>query len=172
MLKVTSKIGGKAINNLTPKKRGRPPKVVQSTLAAMQENNDPDIRHVRDLAVNDRTEVLGGDPNFRYRWVEESKLRSREYQGYTKETDPNVRTHFDGNYMPAEGYDRRLANKGGMVLCKIPETLAKKRDAIKSEKVAQQSRAMEAQHISEMQQAGGAILGANDSFVTGLANGD
>lgn len=172
MLKVTSK-GSKQVINLAPKKRGRPPKNQPSVLATMQNNDDPDIRFVRDLTVSDRTEILEGkDPNFRYRWCEESKLRTREYQGYTKVTDPNVRTHFDGNYMPAEGFDRRMSNKGGMVLCKIPESLAKKRDAIKSEKVNQQSQAMEAQHISEMQQAGGAVLGANDPFVGGLANGD
>ena len=175
MLKVSSKGGssGKMMANLTPKKRGRPAKVRPSTLETMKATEDPDIRFVRDLTVGDRTEILDGkDPNFRYRWVEESQLRTREYQGYTKVTDPNVRTHFDGNYMPAEGFDRRMQNKGGMVLCKIPESLARKRDAIKTEKATQQSQAMEAQHVSAMQQAGGAVLSANDPFVGSLANGD
>ena len=172
MLKVTNK-GSKNVVNLSPKRRGRPPKVRPSVIEEMKANNDPDIRFLRDLSVNDRTEIIDGkDPNFRYRWVEESKLRTREAQGYTKVSDPNIRTHFDGNYMPAEGYDSRMQNKGGMILCKIPESLAKKRDAMKSEKIAQQSQAAEARHVSEMVQGGGAVLGADDPFVAGLTNGE
>lgn len=175
MLKVSNKANGgmKQVPNLNQKRRGRPPKVQKTILAAMQENEDPDIRFVRDLSVNDRTEIIDGkDPNFDYRWVEESQMRLRESQGYTKVNDSDVRTHFDGNYMPAEGYDRRMANKGGMVLCKIRKELKQKRDAIKSEKIAMASQAAEQRHVADMQGAGGAVLGASDPFVASLANGE
>jgi len=175
MLKVTNKAGSsvKRLNELNPaKRRGRPPKARPSTLETMSAQNDPDIRFIRDLTVTDRTGVVeGADPSKEYRWCEESKLRTRQFQGYTRVTDSKVKTHFDGNFMPAEGYDMRQANKGGMVLCEIPKSLHQKRQAIKAEKTRQQSDAMEAQHISEMQQSG-AVLSASDSFVEGLANGD
>lgn len=174
MLKVTNKVGSSAMkrpptDETAPRRRGRPPKVRPSTLETMKTNEDPDLRFVRDLAVSDRTEILEGkDASFRYRWCEETKVRTRESQGYTKVDDKDVKTHFDGNYMPAEGFDARKANKGGLVLMKIPETLGKKRDALKAEKVSQQSQAMEAQHTSAMRDAGGEVLDANDSFVAGL----
>ncbi|HEY5997964.1 MAG TPA: hypothetical protein VI078_01505 [bacterium] len=171
MLKVTK--GTRTPVNLTPKKRGRPPKVRPSVLDTMKANEDPDIRFMRDLTVNDRTEVINGDPNFVYRWCEESKLRTREMQGYEKNPDPDVKTHFDGNYMPPEGYDRRLTNKGGMVLCRIKKSLHEKRVAYKAEEVAKQSAAMEAQHVSEMRQTGYEVLGASDPVVVGgLSNGE
>ena len=176
MLKVTNKVGSsmRRIPDVsgTAKRRGRPPKAMASTLATMNAQNDPDIRFIQDLTVTDRTAVVeGADPSKHYRWCEESKMRTRQFQGYVKVSDPNVKTHFDGNFMPAEGYDMRQANKGGMILCEIPKTLYQKRQAIKAEKNRQQSEAMEVQHISEMQQSG-TVLGANDSFVEGLANGD
>lgn len=177
MLKVTNRVGSSAgrsntVGVIAPKKRGRPPKVRPTTLETMKTNDDPDMRFIRDLAVSDRTEILEGkEDGFRYRWCEESKVRTRESQGYSK-ADDGVKTHFDGNYMPAEGYDARKANKGGLVLMKIPETLGKKRDAIKAEKVEAQSRSMEAQHVNSMRDAGGEVLGANDSFVGDMANGD
>jgi hypothetical protein len=173
MLKVTNRIGSSAAKaaaaNVAPKRRGRPPKVRPSTLEAMKTNEDPDMRFILDLSGSDRTEILEGAPDgFRLRWCEESKVRTRESQGYTKVDDPKVKTHFDGNYMPAEGYDVRKANKGGLILMKIPETLAKKRDAIKAEKVDRQSQSMESQHLSSMRDAGGEVLGADDAFVSGL----
>lgn len=175
MLKVTNKAGSgmKRVNEMgTGKRRGRPPKVRPSVLETMNAQNDPDIRFIQDLTVTDRTAVVeGADPTKEYRWCEESKMRTRQFQGYAKVTDSNVKTHFDGNFMPAEGYDMRQAKKGGMILCEIPKTLYQKRQAIKADKTRQQSDAMEAQHVSEMQQ-GGTVLASNDSFVEGLANGD
>lgn len=174
MLKVTNKAGSRQKLNefVASKRRGRPPKRSPSVLETMNAQNDPDIQFIRDLTMNDPTAIVeGADPTKEYRWCEESKMRTRQFQGYAKVTDPNVKTHFDGNVMPAEGYDMRRANKGSMILCEIPKTLYQKRQAIKSEKTRQQSDAMEAQHITEMQQ-GGTVLGANDSFVAGLANGD
>lgn len=176
MLKVTNKAGSgtKTVVNLTPKRRGRPPKNRPSMLDTMNAQNDPDIRFIQDLTVTDRTAVVeGADPSKHYRWCEESKMRTRQFQGYAKVSDPDVKTHFDGNYMPAEGYDMRHAKKGGMILCEIPKTLYEKRQAIKAEKTRQQSDAMESQHVSEMMQSGGGtVLGSGDSFVEGLANGD
>lgn len=175
MLKVTNKAGSsrsKLNEFVASKRRGRPPKSRPSVLETMNAQNDPDIRFIQDLTVTDPTAIVqGADPEKHYRWCEESKMRTRQFQGYAKVTDPNVKTNFDGNFMPAEGFDMRRANKGGMILCEIPKSLYQKRQSIKEEKNRQQSDAMEAQHVAEMRQ-GGSVLGANDSFVQELANGD
>ena len=134
MLKVTNKAGSsrsKLNEFVASKRRGRPPKVRPSTLDTMNAQNDPDIRFIQDLTVTDPTAIVqGADPEKHYRWCEESKMRTRQFQGYTKVTDQNVKTNYDGNFMPAEGFDMRRANKGGMILCEIPKSLYQKRQAI------------------------------------------
>lgn len=158
-----TKFGTKPVKSVgvVPKKRGRPAKVRPSTIQTMKESGDPDIEHVRDLYVVDRTEILEGadTENFRYRWCEESKMGLRKSQGYTEVDDPNVRTHHDGTYWQAEGRDRKQQNKGGLKLMKIPLTLAKKRDAIKAEKVARNSNSAENALTSDMRRYGGEVMG-------------
>jgi len=153
------------------KKRGRPPKNRPSVIATMQTSDDPDIRFVRDLTVTDRTEVLSGaDANFRYRWVEESRMGERKAQGYTEADDPGIVTHHDGNYWKPEGNDRKHQNKGGLKLMKIPVTLAAKRDAIKAEKADRALTAAENSLTGDMRRYGGEVL--NDSDTAGVMGGE
>jgi len=172
MRSVTKKVGVKPMSNAgLAKKRGRPPKAKVSTVNQMKANEDPDIRFIRDLTVTDRTEILeGADPNFRYRWVEESKIGLRTSQGYTPADDEGIRTHHDSNYWQPEGSDTRFKNKGGLKLMKMPVSLAKKRDAIKAEKVERNSADMESSLTSSITRNGGELM--SDAAVSRAIEGE
>lgn len=171
-MRSVTKQGMRPVAEIGAKKRGRPRKVKASTVQVMQESNDPDIQFVRDLTVTDRTEILAGadTTNFRYRWVEESRIGERKLQGYSEVDDPGVKTYHEGNYWKPEGVDRKRANKGGLKLMKIPMSLAKKRDAIKAEKVNRQSEASEQSFVSDMRRHGGEVM--SDAATSDILGGE
>lgn len=168
MRKVT-KLGVRNPEAAVAKKRGRPPKKRESMVEQMEKSADPDIQHCRDLTHYDRSEILGRDPNFEYRWSRADRIGQREQQGYIKDDSDSVKTSHEGKEWPPEGKDTRRAN-GGLVLMKIPKALYEKRAKIKEEKTAAASNAEETRFRSGVVSDGGAVLADSDPFVQELAN--
>lgn len=153
------------IGKPTGRKRGRPRK---QTITQLQEAKSPQIEFVRDLTHFDRTEVVGADPNKHYRWCEESKIPTRERQGYVR--DDTAKTYFDGNAIPPEGSDARKKNFGGLVLMSMPTELHELRQKIKEENVESASQAQETRFVGQLSD-GGEVLPETDEFVKGLVSG-
>lgn len=153
------------IGKPTGRKRGRPRK---QTLTKLEETKSPQIEFVRDLTHFDRTEVVGADPNKHYRWCEESKLPTRQRQGYVR--DDSAKTYYDGNAIPAEGSDARKQNFGGLVLMSMPKELHELREKIKEEKVEEASQAQEAKFVGQLADSG-EVLSENDEFVREMVSG-
>lgn len=151
-----------------PKKRGRPKKVQPPVIEQMKADSEfaPQIKFLRDLAVNDVTEVLeGADPGFVYRWCEESKIPLRESQGYATVGESEVKTHFPSNFMPPAGFETRQTNRGGMKLMKIPRKLKEYRDKMKDEKVDEQMQAFDSQMARNISDSGYEALPDSDKIV-------
>lgn len=148
------------------KKRGRPRKA--TTIETMEKAGDPEITFVRDLVHHDRTEVMGKDEEFHYRWSRADRIAERERQGYVKADDEGLKSYHDGNFWNPEGKDTRLA-KGGMVLMKIPKTRHEMRQRIKEESIEAASAAEDARLRASLTSEGSQVLPDSDEFVQELS---
>lgn len=156
------RIGQKSV----AKKRGRPRKA--TTMEVMEKSGDPDITFVRDLVHHDRTEIMGKDEDFEYRWSRADRIAERERQGYIKADDANLKSYHDGNFWNPEGKDTRLS-RGGMVLMKIPKTRHEMRQRIKEEENERTSAAEDSRLRASLTSEGSQVLPDSDEFVQELS---